>query len=120
MNRAAQDFASTYSLMSDEDLLRMKADQDTLVWDAREALERELHQRGANILAHPNDPEGLSRTLESAKQSHRHREILELLSKRPVSLWNIILGVAIGMLLYRVLDGFIFGFVLGLIKGNRQ
>jgi hypothetical protein len=120
MNRVGQDFANTYSLMPDEDLLRIKADQDTLVWEAREALERELHKRRINILSDPNDPEELSKTLEGAKQSHRHREILELLSKQPVSLGRIILGVALGMLLYRILDGFILGFVLGLIKGNRQ
>ena len=76
----AQEFFETYSSMTDDELLRIYADKESLVWKAREAMEKELYKRKLNQPHNSSEPEGLSKILNSAQQSQRHKELVQLLS----------------------------------------
>jgi hypothetical protein len=54
MMRNSQDFAETYSKMSDDELLRIEADRESLVEEAKLALEWEIQKRRISM---SNDPQ---------------------------------------------------------------
>ncbi len=54
MPRNSNDFSKTYSKMSDEELLRIKADVVSLVEEAKQALEREIEKRHITISHDPS------------------------------------------------------------------
>jgi len=73
MPRNSNDFSETYSQMSDDELLRIKADVVSLVEEAKQALEREIEKRQITI---SNDPleaecqtEATTETPEKGKSS---------------------------------------------------
>jgi hypothetical protein len=66
MASSSQDFAETYSKMSDDELLRIEADRESLVEEAKLALGQEIQNRQISMSNIPPEEEGPAETTESA------------------------------------------------------
>lgn len=64
----SQDFAATYSKMSDDELLRIRADLGSLVEDAKQALEREIGKRQITISNDAQEAEGRAEATTGAPE----------------------------------------------------